>query len=283
MVSVRFTLLLLSVASTLSLQLTQANGDPVRFISPSIFDASNVVNVSAPEATETLYPNLDLTKYGSRWFEKDTFRATDAVVPAGGSGRIYGPPFPGVYTLVWSNLAKDKSYSITVEVSCSDGVHCNGEERYVRGECVPGYIPYRFGSEVHECFETSPWAAREDPNRVNDCGPVCVPVCKIGRKCGSGGCPVCTAPNTPLGCVDNPNFCGTCGFGEVCLDGTCGVPPPPSTNPGTCLNPFHLFQNARSSFYLPGNGGTDVYTGHPTIVPTTGIMGRLLEIGRAHV
>lgn len=260
------------------LQLTSLSGSALRYVSPSIYDSSNNAKVVAPEATETLYPNMELTKYSGKWFERNTFRYDDAILPVGGYALIYGPALPGTYNLVWSNLAKTKSYSIQVEVSCNDGVHCNGEERFIRGECVPGYLPYQFGTETHQCFESFPWAAREDPNRINDCGPICTPVCKTGRKCGSGGCPVCEAPNTPLGCVSDPNFCGSCNSntGETCVDGQCIIAPPPSTNPGTCLNTYHLFQNPRSAFYLPGNGGNDIYVGHSSIVPTSGIVGRLV-------
>jgi len=259
-----------------ALTLTSTTNNPLHHLSPSIYDSNNVAHIHASEATETLYPDLVNTKYASRWFDQVSFRYTQAIIQPNSHAVIYAPALSGIYTLVWTNFDKTVTYNIKVEVSCSDNIHCNGEERLIRGECVSGYIPYTFGSEVHQCYETSPWANREDPNRIHDCGPICSPVCKQGSKCGSGGCPVCTAPNTPLGCVTNANYCGSCSNNQTCVDGSCIVAPPPSNSPGTCNNPFHLFNNVLSSFYLPDNSGTLIYSGSSTVVPITGILGRLI-------
>lgn len=171
------------------LQLVDSSGQPLDRLSPSLFDSNNIGYVVAENIYDDLYPDVILTKYEERWFPVDSSRYEQAIIHSGDQGTIFGSEYPGIYTLVWSNAAADQSYALTLEVTCDDGVHCNGQERYVRGECVPGYLPYRYGpngEQVHQCYEDFPWAEREAVSRVNDCGPICQPKCSQSRKCGSG-------------------------------------------------------------------------------------------------
>ena len=56
------------------------------------------------------------------------------------TGPVPTPALPGLHELTWTPHHKDKAFGNTVrtsvEVTCSDGVFCNGEERFSNGRCV---------------------------------------------------------------------------------------------------------------------------------------------------
>lgn len=279
---------LLALGCANAIELFDTLGAPLTRISPSEGDSNYAAVVRAPGVTETLYPfaaRTPVDDYFARWFSGDRF--ANATIAPGQEGLITGNDVPGRYELVWQTAAGEE-HAIAVELTCSDGIHCNGEERFVRGACVAGYMPYKFDIQQHECYEHPPWLNPEDPNRNRDCGPVCRPQCNQGRKCGSGGCPLCVNGilDNPPGCVLDADFCGACGVNETCVDGACEITPPPSTAPGTCFNPHPLFANDLSPFYLPGDGSdpaiqattpTQIYVpANPILVPNEGIVGRLI-------
>lgn len=113
----------------------------------------------------------------------------------------------------------------TLEVTCSDGVYCNGIERLVRGTCVsspvlPCVSPSGDPCASYQCIEANRSCART-PIGGASCS-VCLPdACKAscrGKACGDDGC---------------GGSCGTCATGQFCVDGACGS----VTQPGSCANP----------------------------------------------
>lgn len=262
---------------------------PLSIVSPEQDAAGNTGHLTlSGGGQEPLYPTTNSTEncpYCPRFFgtvalyEAGTFlQDVDGKYKA----TIKGPPIPGVYTLMWKNEGGDKEVALTVEVSCNNGIHCDGEERFVRGECVPGYAvgdamggltPYYFEDQVHVCIEEAPWAeAVAVGSEEGECGaPKCVPKCDRGQKCGSGGCPICEVDGDPSGaCVDSTfaDFCGVCDAGEECVEGYCEVSSGPSQSEGTCLFPFNLLDG----LVLP-DGSTNNQETYD--VPAEGILGYL--------
>lgn len=177
---------------------------PHRIISPQVSADGNTayLTLTGADADEPFYPAVDdaRCRYCNTTFFKDSAAISDgtfAMEEGEYRATISGPPKPGLYNLVWKNEAKDKEVILEVEVACSDGIHCNGEERFVRDTCVPGYsiesgngmTPYFFGpqnEQIHECYESAPWASAIAINSVEgECGPVCIPKVRflnIGKK-----------------------------------------------------------------------------------------------------
>ena len=57
---------------------------------------------------------------------------------------VVAPSTPGFYNLNFTIFQSGKlleAVKVPVEVTCSDGVFCNGMERWVNGRCVPGLVP----------------------------------------------------------------------------------------------------------------------------------------------
>jgi hypothetical protein len=200
------------------------------------------------------------------------------------AGWITAPEREGIFTLSWSSN-KLAPLPAHLEVTCDDGSFCNGGEYFVRGHCVStGRNPCHFSDTdpclQHQCFETG-LCSKEPQNaqNCNQCGPICQPKCHKAQKCGSGGCPVCQPGQSPMGsgCVLDDAFCGAClGPGEICSDGQCIVPEVSNT-PGSCNNPYPLFQDnfdgnlqLTNVVHLLGNPLTD-----GTKVPTRGVLLRV--------
>ncbi|HWN71616.1 MAG TPA: lysyl oxidase family protein [Haliangium sp.] len=138
----------------------------------------------------------------------------------------------GFHTLTWlaagprGPLTPGATPAVTValEVTCDDGVFCNGDERYVNGACAASASPCDDGvaCSTEQCDEERDGCVIElgadcPSCNLGDCRPDCT-----GKECGSDGCR------------------GTCGAGcadtEVCVNGTCSTEAPP----GTCLTPRPL-------------------------------------------
>ena len=133
----------------------------------------------------------------------------------------------GLYTLRWQ--AKDKAGTFgapivaSIEVTCGDGVFCNGDERRVNGKCVAGPPPCDDGEgcTTDTCDETADTCWHQP---VGDCDVCaiknCNPNCK-SRVCGDDGC---------------GGSCGACTSGRSCVGGACIT----ALQPGTCANPLPL-------------------------------------------
>jgi len=259
---------------------------PISRVSPEPGSFTNQFRVYAPDATQTLYPDTDNTPYAVEWFTG----AASENIPLGGFAILTAPGInDALDTLAWKSGDGSYSESVVVSVSCSDGIHCNGEERWNGEVCATETNPvYQIGSTIYQCQESERRPGDiVYTTAVGQCGPQCVPQCNQGRKCGPGGCRPCGVDETPS--VDNcasPTYCEdlhsrSCDAGEVCdfNSGQCVIPEPPSATPGTCQAPFRLFGNdhfGASGPILPSPDAAPVpYVGHPTIVPEDGILVRI--------
>eukprot|EP00457_Paulinella_chromatophora_P001396 gb/GEZN01001398.1/.p1 GENE.gb/GEZN01001398.1/~~gb/GEZN01001398.1/.p1 ORF type:complete len:885 (-),score=75.81 gb/GEZN01001398.1/:423-3011(-) len=178
-----------------------------------------------------------------------------------------------VSTFAWTHVAA----TISIEVSCSDGVFCNGQERLIAGHCVHSPIlPCVYGADScarHFCNEGS-MSCDVYPlggDICAECGPVCEPDCTSagGQICGSGGCPVCDAEGLPRGCTTQAFACGTCEADQVCIEvkdkpSFCKVREGDVSSLGTCNNPFPLLGS-----FLDASD-TTAYQ-----VPMSGALGRI--------
>ena len=117
-----------------------------------------------------------------------------------------------------------------LDVSCSDGLFCNGEEHFVDGACRAApraacdddrnaCTTDLCKESTGECFWTL------DAARGAECtactGAQCVPDC-TGKTCGSDGC---------------DGECGQCGANQACTDGACASV---IGRRGTCSAPIAL-------------------------------------------
>lgn len=142
------------------------------------------------------------------------------------AGVMTAPVLGGVYALSWQLLDGATivgTVQAGTEVTCSDGVFCNGTERWVNGTCQSGPAP----CDDHASCTTDVCNEAEDtctftanPGCATCDAPNCRPNCH-GNVCGDDGC---------------GGSCGSCGLGQTCLDGVCAV----VTTPGTCANPIAL-------------------------------------------
>ncbi len=162
---------------------------------------------------------------------KDATLALEASTRPGQTGHFRGvlgaPTQVGFHRLAWqlmvSRTAVGTPLTARVEVTCSDGIFCNGAERYVRGSCVPGVPPCDDGASCTTdlCDEGSGLCDFVPGAECATClAKNCVPHCR-DKVCGNDGC---------------GGSCGTCASGLSCVDGTCAV----ANQPGTCANPIPL-------------------------------------------
>ena len=175
----------------------------------------------------------------SRSGDRFTFGATLAA-PAG----------TGVHTLSWSLLVGNTIVGAPIvgdlEVTCSDGDFCNGEERFTRLGCVSGPPPCDDGENcTRDSCDAAARTCAFDPQGAgcNSCdNGNCNPHCGPHQDCGDDGCGgVCRSAET--------DAAGGCTGGRFCVAGVCES----IEAGGTCGSPFPLF----------GAAGT--------VVPPTGI------------
>lgn len=130
-------------------------------------------------------------------------------------------------------------HDLFLDVTCSDGVYCNGEERFVNGTCSSNTRLPCGRSESDPCLQYQCLEASKSCSQTPVGGAACEvctaahcsPHCKNNWECGSDGC---------------GGGCGTYGLScpdqngqqRFCIDGKCKV-----TDPilGSCLNPAPLF------------------------------------------
>ncbi|MBN1208850.1 MAG: hypothetical protein JXB05_28585 [Myxococcaceae bacterium] len=143
-------------------------------------------------------------------------------------GDLSAPGWPGLHVLGWTPEHKGKAFEgafeAKVEVSCSDGVYCNGEERYAAGQCVPGRAPCDDGAEctADACDEEARTCQHTPTGACAVCMSTCNPDC-TGKECGADGC---------------GGQCGTCAAGQGCAQTLFQCRP--ETQPGTCRSPLPL-------------------------------------------
>jgi hypothetical protein len=143
------------------------------------------------------------------------------------SGTLRAGTQIGRHQLLWQPTIEGASVGTsipaTVELTCSDGIYCNGEERFVNGKCANDVMPCDDGEActTDACDEATRLCSHVGSPGCDQCfAKNCVPKCK-GVACGDDGC---------------GGSCGLCAFGQACDGGTCIV----AVAPGTCSNPISL-------------------------------------------
>jgi Lysyl oxidase len=131
------------------------------------------------------------------------------------TGTFVSPSAPGRYPLAWQARRGVRAFGPVIpgrlEVTCSDGVFCNGEERFVGGACVRGKAPCDDGQACTDdaCDEARGACAHVPGAACAACAVSCAPICAAeGRACGPDGC---------------GGLCGACEDGERCVlaEGAC--------------------------------------------------------------
>ncbi|HEU4408804.1 MAG TPA: lysyl oxidase family protein [Polyangiaceae bacterium] len=174
-------------------------------------------------------------------------------------------PTPGRYELAWrperSGRGAGAVLAAKVEVTCSDGVFCNGAERFARGACVAGSDPCDDGEActADACDEATGTCSHVLGAGCAACFSECVPDC-TGRVCGSDGC---------------GGSCGACAPGEGCasIAGTCQS----AAQPGTCANPLPLLGPGEALLGAHAVAG-DTTAGLHQAVPTCNSTSTAVEI-----
>lgn len=129
------------------------------------------------------------------------------------AGSLYAPSKTGRFTLSFRAAGGGVSFGPTittsVEVSCGDGVFCNGAELFVNGACRSGAAPCDDGEActLDVCTEADGGRCHHDASTdCNQCfAPNCTPHC-FKNVCGDDGC---------------GGSCGQCPIGLACIDGGC--------------------------------------------------------------
>lgn len=138
-----------------------------------------------------------------------------------------------------------------IEVTCSDGIFCNGDERWANGKCVAGPLPCDDGESctTDTCDETSGTCKHTLGANCAACAAKnCNPKCPRGVQCGDDGC---------------GSVCGYCDPGKSCVDGKCAV----VTQLGSCGNPIPLLAPGEALLGQHSTTG-DTSDGFNEVVPT---------------
>ena len=143
------------------------------------------------------------------------------------TGTLAVPTQIGRYALAWQATSGTELFGAQItaltEVTCSDGVFCNGDERQVNGACVAGPPPCDDGEgcTADTCDENKDLCGHTlGPNCAACFAKNCNPSCRA-KFCGDDGC---------------GGSCGECPLGESCVAGACEV----VTSPGSCGAPIPL-------------------------------------------
>jgi hypothetical protein len=121
-----------------------------------------------------------------------------------------------------------------VEVTCSDGLFCNGEERFTKRGCVAGPPPCddQVACTTDHCDEPAQTCRYEPtgPGCASCAAKHCKPKCGKRQQCGDDGCGGrCVTSAT--------DAAGNCLGGQFCVADQCTA----VSAPGTCSNPLPLF------------------------------------------
>jgi hypothetical protein len=134
----------------------------------------------------------------------------------------------GLYEMGWAVEVRGEAFGEPlerpVEVTCSNGIFCDGEERFADGKCLPGTAPCDDGAACTQdvCDETARTCAFNPTGSCAVCMASCNPDC-TGKACGDDGC---------------GGQCGSCPSGEACAQVIAECKP--ETQPGTCRSPLPL-------------------------------------------
>ncbi|ADO73076.1 lysyl oxidase family protein [Stigmatella aurantiaca] len=143
-------------------------------------------------------------------------------------GNITAPAQAGLHKLGWvpqrKGTAFEKAFETDVEVTCSNGEFCDGEERLANGRCVSGPPPCDDGAACTEdvCDPDKRTCQHIPIGSCAVCMATCNPDCS-GKLCGEDGC---------------GGQCGTCPAGQACAQGIFECRP--DSQAGTCRNPLPL-------------------------------------------
>lgn len=154
------------------------------------------------------------------------------------SAMLNAPKLVGVHDMSWQLVASPGGafgapITATLEITCSDGIFCNGEERYTVRGCVAGPPPCIDGVACTDdlCDEASRTCELAPKNTAcSDCAEKnCNPRCGPHQQCGADGCGgQCITANT--------DGAGNCLSG-FCVEGSCVE----VAEPGTCTLPLPLY------------------------------------------
>jgi hypothetical protein len=134
----------------------------------------------------------------------------------------------GLYSVSWALYGRGTEFGEAlarqVEVTCSNGLFCDGEERFANGKCVAGTAPCDDGAACTEdvCDETARTCKSTPTGSCAVCMASCDPDC-TGKECGDDGC---------------GGQCGSCPSGLACAQAVAQCKP--ETQPGTCRSPLPL-------------------------------------------
>lgn len=156
---------------------------------------------------------------------------------------VVAPKILGFYTVKF--LLDTVSIEFDTDVTCSNGIFCDGPELFVAGKCVAGPLPCGLSNKGNNkacmrypCFEANKTCGL-DPVGTNcaSCATqgsgTCTPSCE-NKTCGDDGC---------------GGSCGTCASNKGCnVDGSCVT-----IGPGTCDQPYPLFYDDGSLYTVMGN------------------------------
>jgi len=184
------------------------------------------------------WPNADLPLQ-SRQGDRYTFGAT-----------LTAPMQIGAHVLTWRFALADGSpfgspVEGHIEVTCSDGTFCNGEERLTSRGCVPGPPPCddHVACTADTCDEARRTCAYDPAGpQCDECDSGnCQRHCGPHQQCGDDRCGgKCTSAST--------DAAGNCLGGKFCVDEVCQS----VSLPGTCTNPLPLFGAAGTA--VPDTG-----------------------------
>lgn len=145
------------------------------------------------------------------------------------TGTLTAPAQIGRWNLAWQASDKNGNFGGPItglaEITCSDGLFCNGDERWINGKCQGGASTCddSISCTTDTCDEGNDrcWHALGS-NCASCAAKNCNPSCSK-KVCGDDGC---------------GGSCGTCGDGLACVVGACIV----ANQPGTCASPLSLLQ-----------------------------------------
>lgn len=193
-------------------------------------------------------PLVQISKVGSIYLFQGTFTA---------------PPREGIMHPTWilnSSFATAWMFRTEIDVTCSDGIYCNGMERWVRGSCVstptssrPCKAPSGDPCSSYECIESEKACGRM-PLGGSLCTGACLPAdckakCPNRAVCGDDGCG---------GICGEENACNTTA-GEICVNYQCQV----INLAGSCTSPEPLFSGYSED--------------EDTVVPLLGVSNYIIE------
>ncbi|UQA63498.1 hypothetical protein E8A73_002150 [Polyangium aurulentum] len=168
---------------------------------------------------------------GGQGFSGELKLAEDVEPGATGTftGTLTAPPRTGLFQLGFEARYDGQPFGGVLpapqtEVTCSDGVYCNGAERFVAGACVAGPNPCDDSADctTDACDEATDTCSHQLGAGCAKCVSDCTPDC-TGKVCGDNGC---------------GGSCGTCAQGEGCASaaGVCKA----ANQPGSCADPLPL-------------------------------------------